>query len=261
MPQHVRERGALVGVHGGRGRPLQRGACVVGHRVRGLGPGCRAGVVGVEPVQDGARPVEMTAVQRRRLVGAHQAGPQLPYRLQGSQPTAGPRLLEREQALVAQSRQRLRHGRRVHRREREHLRRRRRCRTAPRTPTAGAAPPGRPGRAGARLHSSVSCRERCRDDVRAPPVSSPSWSDRADSTPVRPRLGTRAAASSIANAIPPTAAQIRATRSSSPLRPARSTNRATASLPAAVTTPSGPGRDSPGRRTRARAARRAAPCW
>ncbi len=85
------------------------------------------------------------------------------------------------------------------------------------------------------LQSSAPRTERCRSSAREPPVSIRSGWDRAAVMPSSPSVGYRAAASSIASAIPSSRSQIEAIWSRSggssgrPTAAARSMNNATAS--------------------------------
>ena len=90
--------------------------------------------------------------------------------------------------------------------------RQQRRRRAPRTRRRGAAPPGPAGGSRAWLQSSVARSERWRSSARWPPVSIGSRSARPASSPSSPITGRRAAASSIARAMPSSASQTAATR-------------------------------------------------
>ena len=103
-----------------------------------------------------------------------------------------------------------------------------------------------------RLQSSTARSDRCRWSIRDPPVSRSSGSASPRSSPSRPRVATRAAASSIASAIPSSRRQMLVIRRWSfgygdvqPVIDARSRNRAVASLWSA-SAPWSPSSDMPG---------------
>ena len=198
--QAVRVR-ALLGLVG---RPAERGPEVVGHRVE-PGPPVR------RRLRLRASSAAVARHQRRcrdrvvvELAGARRAAPS---RTGGWSPAPGtgcrPRTASPTSRLCSASRASpSATAPALQRREPGHLRggfdgERRHEHRRP-----GAAAPDRRGSSRAWLQSSTARTERCRSSARGPPASSRSVSDRPAVRPSSPRVGNRAAASSIASAMP-----------------------------------------------------------